>query len=132
MKNKVIWLGLSFLVAAAMLVASCGTSTTTPTTNVTTTALTTNVSTTEPTTITSSVISTTTPSTATTVAATTTSTGNWWDSLGTPQYGGTLTIAMMRIPTYLMSIMLMVRMNVINDFQEKLWGDQWTAKPISI
>jgi peptide/nickel transport system substrate-binding protein len=129
MKNKVIWLGLSFLVAAATLVASCGTSTTTPTTNVTTTASTTNVSTTVPTTITSSAVSTTTPSTATTVVATTTSTGNWWDSLGTPQYGGTLTLAVDADPNQFDVYSVGGAMNVINDFQEKLFGDQWTLDP---
>ncbi len=69
MKSKVIWLGLSFLVVAAMVLASCTTSK--PTTTLTTTSTT---------------IPTTTMTTATTTPTTTT--GNWWDKLGKPQYGG--------------------------------------------
>jgi hypothetical protein len=45
-KKKIIWLGLSVLIAAAMLLSSCGTSTTTPTTTTTTVAETTTVATT--------------------------------------------------------------------------------------
>ena len=91
MKNKFIWLGLSFLMVAAMLLASCATSTTTSTPTSTTTSMPTSTTTSMPT----STTSTTTNSTAvptTTTATTTTATGNWWDSLGTPQYGGTMTI----------------------------------------
>ena len=43
MKNKVIWLGLSFLLVVAMLLASCSTSSTTSTINATNTTTTTSV-----------------------------------------------------------------------------------------
>jgi peptide/nickel transport system substrate-binding protein len=83
MKNKVIWLGLSFLLVAAMLLASCGKSSTTETTSTaiqtSTITTTTSLPTSTPTSTSSSTVSTTT---------TTSSTGNWWDSLGKPQYGG--------------------------------------------
>ena len=83
MKNKIIWLGLSVLLVASMLLASCGTkSTTTPTTSTSTTV-------TSTTTSTETITATTTEST-TAVTTTATSTGNWWDSWGTPTYGGTI------------------------------------------
>ena len=62
-----------------MLLASCTKSTSTPT------------PTTSRTSTTSTTTKTTTPLTATTtIPTTTTATGNWWDSLGTPIYGGVL------------------------------------------
>ena len=77
MKRKFIWLGLSFLLLAAMLLASCGTPTTTTSTTSTTKTTSTPTTTKQPT---------------TTTATTTTAIGNWWDSQGTPQYGGTITL----------------------------------------
>ena len=68
-----------------MLLASCGTKTT-PTTTQTTTSITT--TTTKPVTT-----STTAPVTKPVTTTTTASTGKWWDSLGTPQYGGTINFA---------------------------------------
>ena len=89
MKNKFIWLGSIFLLVIAILFTSCAKSTTTPT--ITPTTSTTKITTTKTT-------NTTTAATAaTTVTSTTTTvTGNWWDSLGIPTYGGTMTL---RSPT---------------------------------
>ena len=65
MKSKCFWFGLTFLLVAAMLLASCTTKTT----------------------------SSTSTTTATIVTSTTaTTTGKWWDKLGAPQYGGTITL----------------------------------------
>ena len=83
MKNKFIWLGLSVLLVAVMLIASCTTKTTSSTPTSTTTSTTKATSTTK-------ITSTTTAPATTTTTTTTTAIGNWWDSLGTPQYGGTL------------------------------------------
>jgi peptide/nickel transport system substrate-binding protein len=83
MKGKIIWLILSCLLVLSLILASCGTktsSTTTQTTKPTTTLTTT--STTKP---------ATTP---------TTTTGNWWDKFGTPQYGGMITIRKASNPLY--------------------------------
>jgi peptide/nickel transport system substrate-binding protein len=78
-KSKFLWLILSCLMVLSLVLASCSTKTTpttTPTTKPTTTA-----------------ILTTTLTSSTAVTATTPTAGaKWWDSLGVPQYGGTLTI----------------------------------------
>jgi peptide/nickel transport system substrate-binding protein len=84
LKNKFIWLGLSFFLVAAVLLASCSA----PTTSTKTTSTTTTTKTTTKTTATTTIAQATT--TATNTATTTAATGNWWDSLGTPQYGGTI------------------------------------------
>jgi len=83
-KNKVIWFGLSVLLVAAMLLASCSSSTTTTTTTRTTSSTTTTTGTTTS--------ATTTSATSAAVTTSTSTTGHWWDSLGAPQYGGTITI----------------------------------------
>ena len=75
-------MGLSILLVAAMSLASCTTKTTATTSTTTKTT-----ATTKPTTSTTQ----TTTGATTTTPTTTTATGNWWDSLGTPQYGGELT-----------------------------------------
>ena len=82
--KKIIWLGLCVLLVAAMLLASCSSSTTTTTTTQTTSSTTTTTSTTA--------IATTTSATSAVVTTSTSTTGHWWDSLGVPQYGGTITI----------------------------------------
>ena len=89
MKNKIIILALCSLIAVSMILASCAAKSTSITTQTSTTETTQIISTTSTTT---SAQTTTTTSSAT-VNVSTTSTGNWWDSLGIPQYGGTMTIA---------------------------------------
>jgi peptide/nickel transport system substrate-binding protein len=80
MKRGIIWGLLTFLIVMSLILASCS-KTTTPTsaTSTTTTTKTT-------TTTTVATISPPTSTTTTTVATT----GKWWDSLGTPTYGGTI------------------------------------------
>ena len=81
MVKKVSWLFLSCLLVMSLVLASCSTKSTPSTLAATSTTAATATSTTAAT------------ATSTTVTAvTTTSTGDWWDSLGAPQYGGTLTI----------------------------------------
>ena len=120
MKNKVIWFGLSFLVVAAMLLASCAKSTTS-TSTLTTTSIPTSTTTT----------GTTAPpiTTSTTTTTTTTVTGNWWDNLGTPQYGGTLTIRYSSDivnfdPYYTTSLI-----GSLSAWMELLHADDWTMNP---
>src|SRR5208283_5389485 len=80
---------------------------------------------------TAATISTPTSSTATmtSVTATTTSTGNWWDGLGAPQYGGTLTY---RIPSDITSFDPYLGDSTINEnnyWMEQLNVDDWTVNP---
>jgi peptide/nickel transport system substrate-binding protein len=84
-KNKLLFGLLVILVIAALAMTACTSTTTNQTTSSST-----------PTTTSSINTSTTTQSTVTTstVSTSTTSTqANWWDKFGTPQYGGTITIA---------------------------------------
>jgi peptide/nickel transport system substrate-binding protein len=86
MGKKNLWVILSCLLVLSVVLASCTTksiSTTTPTTTTTTIPKSTTATTT----------TTTTTTATTTTATTTTATGNWWDSLGVPQYGGTITFS---------------------------------------
>lgn len=73
----------------AVILTSCGTTTSTSTTSSITTSTQTSITTSV---TTSSTVQTSTSNTTTAVVSTTvTSTGNWWDTLGTPIYGGTIT-----------------------------------------
>ena len=83
MKRGIIWGLLTFLIVMSMVLASCN-KTTTATTTTTSTNTTTTTSTTTKTT------TTTTVSTSKTTTTTSATTGKWFDSLGTPTYGGTL------------------------------------------
>ena len=66
---------------------------------------------------------------ATTVIVTTTSTGNWWDTLGTPQYGGTLTdyspLDFGLWDPYNSSSLATCN----SAFMEGLYGDDWALNP---
>jgi peptide/nickel transport system substrate-binding protein len=84
MKRGIIWVILTGIILISLVLASCNSSTTTTaTTSITSTTTTTILTTTTAT----SVVTTATTAAVTT---TTTRTGNWWDSLGSPTYGGTL------------------------------------------
>ena len=119
MKNKVIWLAFSFLMVTAMLIASCTTSTTKTS------------STTSPQTSTSAPTSTSTTSAPSTTSSATTSTvaGNWWNKLGTPQYGGTMTIRLsnniVNFDPYFSRLLTTIQ----SAYMEKLFAYDWTLDP---
>ena len=121
MKNKFIWLGLSFLLVAAMLLASCATSTTSTPTSTTTNTVTTKSTTTT--------TKTTTPPTTATTTTTTTTTGNWWDSLGTPQYGGTITLRSIANPVAFDPYQNVSYWTIEAAYMEKLTEPDWTVDP---
>ena len=89
MKRGMAWIVLSCLMVISLVLASCSSSTTVSSTTTTSTPTTTTTTVNIPT---STISSATTATTTAIVTSTVTSTGNWWDSLGTPQYGGTLTL----------------------------------------
>jgi peptide/nickel transport system substrate-binding protein len=124
-KNKIVLLVLSFLIPAALILASCSKSTTTP--NATTTTTTSNPVITTTTTTNSTATSTT--STTATATVTTTATGNWWDNLGKPQYGGTITIAsnsnVVNFDTYNGTTNNSLNMA----WDEQTFTDDWTLNP---
>ena len=82
MKGKTQWTGLIYFIIISLIAGSCTTSTTSTSTTTKTTASTTITSV-------SKVVSTAAPSATT---STPTTAGNWWDKLGKPQPGGTLTL----------------------------------------
>ena len=130
MKKGVIWIALSFLIVATMVLASCSSATTTSTSTKTTTSTTTATTTSIAPTSTTTISSTTTSTTAVTTPATTTSTGNWWDSLGTPSYGGTLTLAeSSNITSFDDGNPLSGQMQVQNLWEDSLVCDDWTVNP---
>ena len=120
MNNKFIWLGLSFLLVAAVLLASCSNSTTTssPTSTSTTTTMPT---------LTTTTTSITAP--PTTTATTTPVTGNWWDSLGTPTYGGSLVIRYTSDISCWDPYAAPGQVTVIDAYLEHLTSDIWTTNP---
>ena len=122
MKNKVIWLGLSLILVAAMLLASCAKSTT-----VSTSAATSTTSTTKTTSTTT--LPETTTTLPTTIATTTTASGNWWDKLGKPQYGGNLTIRTNRDITLFDPAVNDSNNTVESAWMDRLFADDWTLNP---
>ena len=122
MKRGTIWIALTCLIVTSLVLASCN-KTTTATTSTTMTTTTTSTATTTKTT------TTTTTGASTTSTATTAGTGKWWDSLGIPQYGGTLTDASsydfaLWDPYYSSSLA-----NIMGGYLEGLYGDNWTLDP---
>ena len=121
MKKNFIWLGVSLLLVAAMLLASCAKSTTTSTPLATTT--TTKTSTTTTTKTTTTTTATTAPTTTNTVTA------NWWDKLGTPQYGGQMVLQIGKdIPSFDPYTNLGIP-SIIPAWLERLFTDNWTLDP---
>ena len=120
MKTKFIWLGLSVLLVTTMLLASCSSSTTTSTpTTTTSTAAKTSTTATTP----------TTTAVATTTPTTTSAAGNWWDSEGTPQYGGTITIRADSDITNWDPYSAPGTFSLTDLFLDNLTGDIWTENP---
>ena len=89
MKRGTIWILLTGLMVMSLVLASC----TKSTTSSTITSNATSTSSTASATIPASTLTTSTTATTAVVTTTVTNTGHWWDSLGTPLYGGEITIA---------------------------------------
>jgi len=124
MKRRPIFLFLAFLLVISLVLASCSSSTTT--TSTTTTEATTTTTTSTPVVTTSTTAVTTT--TATT-AVTTASTGNWWDNLGKPQYGGHITIASNSNILTFDPILGTTNTSWNFAWQEQSFTDNWTLSP---
>ena len=123
MKNKAIWLSLGVLIVSAMLLASCSNSTSSSTPSATSISTPTS---TPKSTVTSSTVATTTSATVTT-STQTTATGHWWDKLGVPQYGGTMTLMMTRNATSFDSAFTGVNFSAF--YEERLTANDWTIDP---
>lgn len=127
MKSKVLYVGLGILIAVSTLFASCSTSTSTTTSTQAPTTTTTQA---PITTSTQAPTTTSTPtSTETTVSESTTATGNWWDSLGTPQYGGTITLRMSADVAGWDPYSIGGNISIMHNWLEDLFFANWTTDP---
>ncbi len=88
MKKGVTWILLTCLMVVSLVLASCSSSTTSSTLATTTTSNPTSTAIPTSSTTSASVTATTSSTVVSTSLPTTTSTGNWWDNMGIPQYGG--------------------------------------------
>ena len=121
MKRGAFWIVLTCLMVASLLLASCTTKTTSSTSMTTKTSTTTKTTT---------QTTTTTIKTATTKAPTTaTATGNWWDSLGTPQYGGTMTLRLAADIVNFDPINAETLVTIESAWMEELHSNDWTMNP---
>jgi peptide/nickel transport system substrate-binding protein len=119
MKKGITWILLTCLVVASLVLASCNKTTTSTSTPTQTTTTKTNTTTT----------ANTTAPTTTTATTTTAVTGNWWDSLGTPQYGGAMILA---INTDIASFDPQLGTNpvqIYDEYLEQLFTTDWTKNP---
>ena len=121
MKRGVIWIALTCLMVTSLVLASCN-NTSTATTS---TSTTTNTSTSTTTKITT----TTTTAPPTTTTSTTAVTGNWWDKLGTPQYGDTMTIRINANIANFDPDNSPSLENISEGWFETLTADDWTLDP---
>ena len=119
MKRGIIWIMLSCLLIVSMLLASCTTSSTSATT----------IKTTIPTTITTPTIPKTTSTVVTTSKTNTTTTGNWWDKLGVPQYGGEIVLRLNKDITGWDPYQGESPLTVSFGWLEQLFTVDWTLDP---
>jgi len=126
MKRRPILFILASLLVISLVLASCSSSTTTTSTTSTTTTAATTTTTSTPVVTTSTAAVTTTTATA---AVTTTSTGNWWDNLGVPQYGGQITIASNSNILTFDPILGTTNTSWNFAWQEQPFTDNWTLSP---
>ena len=126
MKRGVIWLAFACLVVISLILASCSktTSITTSTQVSTPTISSTQIQT-------STTVTTTTNKPATTTVTTTSTSvsGNWWDSLGTPQYGGTIVLRSDKDFTNFDPYGNDSLPDIMEGYMERLFSDNWTVDP---
>ena len=122
MKKGAIWIVLTCLMVTSLVLASCNKTTTATTSSSTTTKTTSTTTTTKTTTTT-----TTAPPTST--SSTTVATGNWWDKLGIPQYGGELVYSSGFEFTNHDPYSSMGGASMETAWMDKLASDNWTVDP---
>ena len=123
MKRGTIWIALTGLIVISLVLASCSTSTTSTSTSTAPAITTSSPSTTAPRTTTSSTAPTSTK------PATTSGGGNWWDSLGKPQYGGTMTLRINQDITNWDPDGPTSTFDLTGNYLERLTVDDWTLNP---
>jgi peptide/nickel transport system substrate-binding protein len=122
MKRGAICLLVTCLMVTSLILASCATATTSSTPSSTTTSTTI--------TTTSSVHSSvTSPNPSTTIVSTSAATGNWWDKLGMPQYGGTMTLRINKDITNFDPFFYSSLITIETGWMERLFTNDWTLDP---
>ena len=123
MKSGTVRITITCLIVISVVLASCSSSTAS-----TSTAPVLTTSTTPTTTKTTSPLTTASVFPTSTKLTTTSAIGNWWDSLGKPQYGGTMTI---RLPSDIGNWEPdgPQALNIMAGWLEKLVQDDWTLNP---
>ena len=129
--KRVLWIALTILMVTSLVLVSCSnsTKTNTSTTSISTTPTTAITSNTTTATTTAIAPTSTTSTAPVTTAVTITSTGNWWDILGTPTYGGTLTISLGNNITGWDNYSDSGMTSIIPAYEEALTTDDWTLNP---
>ena len=122
--KRFIVLGLICIMVVAMFLASCSTTSVSTTQTASQTVTQTSAQTT-----TSKTPVVTTPTAVSTTTVVTTSVGNWWDSLGKPQYGGTIVIRTPNTVANFDPINPSGLFNVEGGYMEHLHTDDWTINP---
>ena len=124
MKRGIIWIALTCLIVISLVLASCSTSTTS--TSTATAPITTTTTTTK---TTSPPVTTASTAPTSTKPTTTAGTGNWWDSLGKPQYGGIMTLRINQDLTNWDPDGPTSTFDLTGNFLERLTVDDWTLNP---
>lgn len=124
MKRGVICIAFICLMITSLVLASCSSSTT-----ISTSTTTMSTASTATTTTTAVAPASTTSTAQATTAVTTTSTGNWWDSLGIPKYGGTMTIVVNSDITNFDPYYSSSYMDIEAAWMEKLFSPDWKLNP---
>lgn len=128
MKRGVIWILLTCLMVTSLVLASCSSATTTSTSTIAITNTTTTTTAAATSTVTTPISTTSTA--AVTTTATTTATGNWWDSLGTPSYGGTITLSQSNnLSGWDDANPIGGQQTIQNLWEDSLVCDNWTQDP---
>jgi len=131
MKKGILGVLLTSMVIISMVLASCSSATTATSTATsgatTTTAVTTSAGSSTTASTTTSAPASTTSSAV--VGTTTTSTGNWWDSLGVPKYGGTITIQSTADISNFDPYNLSSLPTVMGGWLEMFYDTDWTLNP---
>jgi peptide/nickel transport system substrate-binding protein len=122
MKRGTIWIVLTCLIVASLVLVSCNKTTTN-------TIVTSSTTSTTQTTKTTAANATTTTATSVTITTTTAASGNWWDSLPKPQYGGTLTIRQNRDVVSFDPYNGESVTTIESAWLERLFADDWTLDP---
>ena len=123
MKRKMIGVVLTCLLSVSLILSSCSNSTTTFTTSSTTASKPTSTSTS---TLTSTWIVVSTTKTSSVV---TTTSGNWWDKLGVPQYGGEMVLRVNKTIVTWDPYFGGSTSSIMQGWLEKLHADDWTLDP---